>query len=136
MLPCVRSRSGSLLLPIDLSLYWQPSENTYILSTNKRHTVAPETQQSARRRLHPNNTRMFHSIELIMFYSTALMMFYCYFQVSFILDQLEHIAVSGRGRGHPFADRPLVILADKNKEDMDRLVRATVFSKQILCWQI
>lgn len=39
-------------------------------------------------------------------------------QVSFILDQLEQVV-----EGHPFAGRPIVILADRNKEEMDGLVR-------------
>jgi hypothetical protein len=41
-------------------------------------------------------------------------------QVPFILDQLEQIQL--RGGAHPFAHRPLVILADKDKEELDALV--------------
>jgi hypothetical protein len=38
--------------------------------------------------------------------------------LSFILDQLEQVQ-----EGHPFDGRPVVILADKSKEEMDGLVR-------------
>lgn len=41
-------------------------------------------------------------------------------QVPFILDQLEQI--QSKGSSHPFANRPLVILADKDKEELDSLV--------------
>jgi len=44
-------------------------------------------------------------------------------QVPFILDQLEQIQL--RGGAHPFANRPLVILADKDKEELDSLVSHT-----------
>lgn len=38
-------------------------------------------------------------------------------QLSFILDQLEQVQ-----EGHPFAGRPVVILAERSKEEMDALV--------------
>jgi hypothetical protein len=41
-------------------------------------------------------------------------------QVPFILDQLEQIQL--RGGTHPFVNRPLVILADKDKDELDSLV--------------
>jgi hypothetical protein len=41
-------------------------------------------------------------------------------KVPFILDQLEQIQL--RGGSHPFANRPLVILADKDKEELDAQV--------------
>lgn len=49
-----------------------------------------------------------------------------YIQVSFIIDQLE--AVQEAGVGHPFAGKPIVILADKDKEEMDTLVRNAIQS--------
>lgn len=44
----------------------------------------------------------------------------CCSQVPFILDQLEQIQL--KGGSHPFANRPLVILADKDKDELDGLV--------------
>jgi hypothetical protein len=46
-------------------------------------------------------------------------------QVPFLLDQLQQVqgaAAAAAGR-HPFAGRPLVILADAAKDDMDATVR-------------
>lgn len=53
--------------------------------------------------------------------------FCTWLQVPFILKQLESFQgaggrVGGYQQRHPFAGRPLVILADKDKEDMDDLV--------------
>jgi hypothetical protein len=65
-------------------------------------------------------------------------------QLSFILDQLEQVQ-----EGHPFDGRPVVILAEKSKEEMDDLVRRSdwefmhykgdvksrpVFCVHVCCW--
>jgi hypothetical protein len=41
-------------------------------------------------------------------------------QAPFILEQLEQLQGSSH---HPFAGRPLVILAEQGKEELDSLVR-------------
>jgi hypothetical protein len=59
-------------------------------------------------------------------YKGAICACVCCAQVPFLLDQFEAVqqclGPAGRGQ-HKLSGRPLVILADKNKEDMDSLVR-------------
>jgi hypothetical protein len=43
-------------------------------------------------------------------------------QVSFLLDQLQQVQGAAAAGRHPFAGRPLVILADAAKDDMDAAV--------------
>jgi hypothetical protein len=44
-------------------------------------------------------------------------------QVPFLLDQLQQVQGADAAAGrHPFAGRPLVILADAAKDDMDAAV--------------
>eukprot|EP00882_Tetradesmus_deserticola_P020668 GHRQ01022331.1.p2 GENE.GHRQ01022331.1~~GHRQ01022331.1.p2 ORF type:complete len:195 (+),score=92.63 GHRQ01022331.1:30-587(+) len=46
-------------------------------------------------------------------------------QVPFLLDQLRQVQGAAAAGRHPFAGRPLVILADAAKDDMDAAVRLT-----------
>lgn len=51
-------------------------------------------------------------------------------QVAFILEQLEEVQLAG-GK-HTFANRPVVILADHDREEMDSLVHSTLKSSRAL----
>jgi hypothetical protein len=55
-------------------------------------------------------------------------------QVPFILDQLEQIQL--RGGTHPFVNRPLVILADKDKDELDSLVSNCLVAWMSHRWQV